>query len=163
MFGRLMALTANVNRDPKRRPHPWTAEDFIPHDPAKAEADAQATAAALPAKADAIFGILAAQHERAERRRKAREAAADARSDPDAPEVEAGATGRPRRLGRVSAAQRQRERREREEQAAFDEFVRKFEGGIIEADGTPISAIERVRRRKAAEAAEEARRLDESG
>jgi hypothetical protein len=26
----LMTLLANVNRDPKRQPRPWTAEDFLP-------------------------------------------------------------------------------------------------------------------------------------
>ncbi len=26
----MMALTANVNRDPKKKPEPWTSDDFNP-------------------------------------------------------------------------------------------------------------------------------------
>jgi len=30
-MAQLMALIANVNRDPKRRKQPWTPEDFLPN------------------------------------------------------------------------------------------------------------------------------------
>ena len=38
-MAQLLALVANVNRDPKRRKRPWTPEDFLPRRGPRAEVD----------------------------------------------------------------------------------------------------------------------------
>lgn len=51
----VLAMMANVNRDPKRRPSPYTASDFMPH----FDAPVMPTPERLHQKVLSIFGALA--------------------------------------------------------------------------------------------------------
>lgn len=64
-FGTLMALIANVNRDPEKRPTPFAASDFVPDWLADPEARKERSARDLAGAADAWIALAKQQAKKA--------------------------------------------------------------------------------------------------
>ena len=56
-MAQLLALIANVNRDPKRRKLPWTPDDFLPHRGPRPEPDVDSLRPRTDAAMAAFGGI----------------------------------------------------------------------------------------------------------
>jgi hypothetical protein len=57
-MAQLLALTANVNRDPKRRRTPWTPDDFLPRRGPRPEPQPDALRSRIDAAMAAIGGTV---------------------------------------------------------------------------------------------------------
>ena len=56
-MAQLMALTANVNRDPKRRKTPWAPDDFLPRHGPRPRADQDGLRPRIDAAMTAFGGL----------------------------------------------------------------------------------------------------------
>jgi hypothetical protein len=56
-MAQLLALIANVNRDPARRRRPWTSDDFLPQRGPRAEPDPDALRPRIDAAMAAFGGV----------------------------------------------------------------------------------------------------------